>query len=56
MDAEGGELFLGVATDSWQLDAPFSCSDPVISGAEKPLQEWAVDPGRVSTSSGPRPR
>lgn len=54
MDADGGELFLAVATDSWQLDAPFSCSDLVTSGAEKPLPEWVVDPGRVSTSSRPR--
>ncbi|XP_023282017.1 cyclic AMP-responsive element-binding protein 3-like protein 4 [Seriola lalandi dorsalis] len=48
MDAESGELFLsgdgGVAADSWQLDAPFSCSELVFSGSEKPLQDWAVDP------------
>lgn len=46
MDAESGELFLGgVAEDSWQLDAPFSCSELVFSGSEKPLQDWAVEPG-----------
>lgn len=45
MDAESGELFVGgVAAESWQLDAPFSCSDLVYSGSEKPLQDWAVDP------------
>ncbi|XP_038566283.1 cyclic AMP-responsive element-binding protein 3-like protein 4 [Micropterus salmoides] len=48
MDAESGELFIsgdgGMAPDSWQLDAPFSCSDLVFGGSEKPLQEWAVDP------------
>ncbi|XP_029308235.1 cyclic AMP-responsive element-binding protein 3-like protein 4 [Cottoperca gobio] len=45
MDTESGELFVGgVAADSWQLDAPFSCSDLVFSGSEKPLQDWAVDP------------
>ncbi|XP_062278563.1 cyclic AMP-responsive element-binding protein 3-like protein 4 [Scomber scombrus] len=48
MDTESGELFLGgdgsVAADSWQLDAPFSCSELVYSGGEKPLQDWAVDP------------
>ncbi|XP_008301014.1 cyclic AMP-responsive element-binding protein 3-like protein 4 [Stegastes partitus] len=45
MDAESGELFLGtVATGSWQLDAPFSCSELVFSGSDKPLQDWAVDP------------
>lgn len=48
MDAESGEIFLsgdgGVAADSWQLDAPFSCSELVFSGGEKPLQDWAVDP------------
>ncbi|KAI3360477.1 hypothetical protein L3Q82_002272 [Scortum barcoo] len=41
MDAESGELFLsgggGVASDSWQLDAPFFSS-------EKPAQDWTVDP------------
>lgn len=47
MDAESGELFLGggVAADSWQLQAPFSCPDLVFDGSEKPLQDWAVDPG-----------
>ncbi|XP_044063217.1 cyclic AMP-responsive element-binding protein 3-like protein 4 isoform X2 [Siniperca chuatsi] len=49
MDAESGELFLsgdggGMAADSWQLDAPFSCSGLVFGGSEKPLQDWAVDP------------
>ncbi|XP_037639882.1 cyclic AMP-responsive element-binding protein 3-like protein 4 [Sebastes umbrosus] len=48
MDAESGELFLGgnggEVADSWQLDAPFSCSDLVFGGSEKPLQDWAVDP------------
>lgn len=45
MDAESGELFLsGVAADSWQLHAPFSCSDVVFSSSEKPLQDWIVDP------------
>ncbi|XP_053183663.1 cyclic AMP-responsive element-binding protein 3-like protein 4 [Scomber japonicus] len=48
MDTESGQLFLGAdgsaAADSWQLDAPFSCSELVYSGGEKPLQDWAVDP------------
>lgn len=45
MDAESSELFLGtVATGSWQLDAPFSCSELVFSGSDRPLQDWAVDP------------
>ncbi|XP_074540571.1 cyclic AMP-responsive element-binding protein 3-like protein 4 [Halichoeres trimaculatus] len=45
MDAESGELFLGdVSAESWQLDAPFSCSELIFSGSEKPLQDWAVDP------------
>ncbi|KAK2845066.1 hypothetical protein Q5P01_011725 [Channa striata] len=49
MDAESGELFLSsdgvvVAADSWQLDAPFSCSELVFSSSEKPLQDWTVDP------------
>ncbi|XP_070768704.1 cyclic AMP-responsive element-binding protein 3-like protein 4 [Enoplosus armatus] len=44
MDPESDQLFLSVAADSWQLDAPFSCSDLVFSGPEKPLQDWAVDP------------
>ncbi|XP_028280880.1 cyclic AMP-responsive element-binding protein 3-like protein 4 [Parambassis ranga] len=45
MDAESGELFLGgVGAGSWPLDAPFSSSELVFSGAEKPLQDWAVDP------------
>lgn len=52
MDAESGELFIsgdgGMAPDSWQLDAPFSCSDLVFGGSEKPLREWAVDPDCVS--------
>lgn len=41
MDAESGELFLGcggdVASDSWQLGAPFFSS-------EKPPQDWTLDP------------
>ncbi|AWP15857.1 putative cyclic AMP-responsive element-binding protein 3-like protein 4 [Scophthalmus maximus] len=47
MDAESGELLFlggGVAADSWQLDAPLSCSELVYGGSEKPLQDWAVDP------------
>uniref|UniRef100_A0A3Q3EYG6 Cyclic AMP-responsive element-binding protein 3-like protein 4 n=1 Tax=Labrus bergylta TaxID=56723 RepID=A0A3Q3EYG6_9LABR len=45
MDAESGELCLGgVSAESWQLDAPFSCSELIFSGSEKPLQDWAVDP------------
>ncbi|XP_076593608.1 cyclic AMP-responsive element-binding protein 3-like protein 4 [Chaetodon auriga] len=54
MDAESGELFLGggVAADSWQLDAPFSCSD-LFSGSEKPLQDWAGDPGCTLNDSEP---
>ncbi|XP_069032698.1 cyclic AMP-responsive element-binding protein 3-like protein 4 isoform X1 [Embiotoca jacksoni] len=42
MDAESGDLFPGA--DSWQLDAPFSCSELVDSKYEKPLQDWAGDP------------
>nr|XP_046256291.1 cyclic AMP-responsive element-binding protein 3-like protein 4 isoform X2 [Scatophagus argus] len=68
MDAECGELFLGggVTADSFQLDAPFSCSDLVFSGSEKPLQDWttlndsepedvlhAVDPNEVFPSGPP---
>lgn len=45
MDAESSEVFLGtMATSSWQLDAPFSCSELVFSGSDRPLQDWAVDP------------
>uniref|UniRef100_A0A3Q0R4V5 Cyclic AMP-responsive element-binding protein 3-like protein 4 n=1 Tax=Amphilophus citrinellus TaxID=61819 RepID=A0A3Q0R4V5_AMPCI len=45
MDAESGELFLGtVAAGSWQLDAPFSCSELITGGSENPLQDWVVDP------------
>lgn len=56
MDAESGELFLSAgggvaAADSWQLDAPFSCSELVFGGSEKPLQDWAVDPDCVSLRS-----
>uniref|UniRef100_UPI0037E77D21 cyclic AMP-responsive element-binding protein 3-like protein 4 n=1 Tax=Semicossyphus pulcher TaxID=241346 RepID=UPI0037E77D21 len=43
MDAESGELFPG-DVGSWQLDAPFSCSELIFNGSEKPLQDWAVDP------------
>ncbi|KAE8277413.1 Cyclic AMP-responsive element-binding protein 3-like protein 4 [Larimichthys crocea] len=55
MDAESGELFLGdgVAADSWQLDAAFSCSDLVFSSSEKPLQDWAVDPDCTLNDSEP---
>lgn len=54
MDAESGELFLtgSVAADRWQLDAPFSCHDLDFSGAEKPLQDWAVQPECVSVRAG----
>lgn len=49
MDAESGELFLGVmASGSWQLDGPFSSSELIPAGSEKPLQDWAVDPECVS--------
>ncbi|XP_041843686.1 cyclic AMP-responsive element-binding protein 3-like protein 4 isoform X3 [Melanotaenia boesemani] len=45
MDAESGELFLGdVAAGSWQLHAPFSCSDLILNDTEKPLQDWVEDP------------
>ncbi|XP_042370803.1 cyclic AMP-responsive element-binding protein 3-like protein 4 isoform X2 [Plectropomus leopardus] len=45
MDAESGELSGGgVAADSWQLHAPFPCRDLVLNGADKPLQNWALDP------------
>ncbi|XP_029928751.1 cyclic AMP-responsive element-binding protein 3-like protein 4 isoform X2 [Myripristis murdjan] len=58
MDAEHGELFFahgedgggGVALDSWQLDSSSFCADIVFGGAEKPLQEWAVDPGCLNDS------
>ncbi|KAG7233280.1 hypothetical protein INR49_007262, partial [Caranx melampygus] len=57
MDAESGELFLRgdgvVASESWQLDAPFSCSELIYSGSDKPLQDWAVDPERVFPSGPP---
>ncbi|TKS82721.1 Cyclic AMP-responsive element-binding protein 3-like protein 4 [Collichthys lucidus] len=55
MDAESGELFLGggVAADSWQLDAAFSCSDLAFSSSEKPLQDWAVDPDCTLNDSEP---
>ncbi|TKS82723.1 Cyclic AMP-responsive element-binding protein 3-like protein 4 [Collichthys lucidus] len=55
MDAESGELFLGggVAADSWQLDAAFSCSDLAFSSSEKPLQDWAVDPDCTMNDSEP---
>lgn len=50
MDAESGELFLGssMAADSWQLDAPFPCSNIVFGGSERTLPDWAVDPDCVS--------
>lgn len=50
MDAESGELFLGgsMAADSWQLEAPLSCSDLVFCGSEKPVQDWPLDAGCVS--------
>ncbi|XP_071325280.1 cyclic AMP-responsive element-binding protein 3-like protein 4 [Trachinotus anak] len=57
MDAESGELFLSgdggvvAAADSWQLDAPFSCSELVYSSSEKPLQDWAVDPDSTLNDS-----
>ncbi|XP_070692146.1 cyclic AMP-responsive element-binding protein 3-like protein 4 [Pempheris klunzingeri] len=53
MDAESGELFLGSvgAADSWQLDAPFACSDLVFGGSEKPLQDWPVEPDRTQNDS-----
>lgn len=45
MDAESGELFLGaMASGSWQLDGPFSSSELIQAGSEKPPQDWAVDP------------
>ncbi|XP_075996776.1 cyclic AMP-responsive element-binding protein 3-like protein 4 [Genypterus blacodes] len=48
MDAEGGELFLsgGEATDSWGLDAAFSCSQSelVFDGSERPLRDWVGNP------------
>ncbi|XP_039973210.1 cyclic AMP-responsive element-binding protein 3-like protein 4 isoform X2 [Xiphias gladius] len=59
MDAESGELFLGgggggggdgVAADSWQLNAPFSCSELVFSSSEKPLQDWELDPSCTTAS------
>ncbi|XP_030250930.1 cyclic AMP-responsive element-binding protein 3-like protein 4 isoform X1 [Sparus aurata] len=55
MDAESGELFLGggVAADSWQLEAPLSCSDLVFCGSEKPVQDWALDPGCTLNDSEP---
>ncbi|KAM3615055.1 uncharacterized protein V6R79_022813 [Siganus canaliculatus] len=50
MDAESGRLLLGadVAADSWELDSPFT-SD--LSGSEKPLQDWAVDPDHTLQDS-----
>ncbi|XP_068426434.1 cyclic AMP-responsive element-binding protein 3-like protein 4 [Clinocottus analis] len=61
MDAESGEVFLGVdggdegdggvLADSWQLAAPFSCSDLVFSSSEGTLQDWTMDPDRALNDS-----
>ncbi|XP_063341295.1 cyclic AMP-responsive element-binding protein 3-like protein 4 isoform X2 [Pelmatolapia mariae] len=52
MDAESGELFLGaMASGSWQLDGPFSSSELIPAGSEKPLQDWAVDPECILNDS-----
>lgn len=52
MDAESGELFLGVmASGSWQLDGPFSSSELIPAGSEKPLPDWAVDPECILNDS-----
>ncbi|XP_023844731.1 cyclic AMP-responsive element-binding protein 3-like protein 4 isoform X2 [Salvelinus sp. IW2-2015] len=40
MDIENGELFFGhKAEESWGLEGPFSCSDVIYAGSEKPLDE-----------------
>ncbi|XP_014016676.2 cyclic AMP-responsive element-binding protein 3-like protein 4 isoform X2 [Salmo salar] len=44
MDVENGELFFGhkedsMTEESWGLEGPFSCSDVIYAGSEKPLDE-----------------
>eukprot|EP00063_Salmo_salar_P041834 XP_014016669.1 PREDICTED: cyclic AMP-responsive element-binding protein 3-like protein 4 isoform X1 [Salmo salar] len=44
MDIENGELFFGhkedsMTEESWGLEGPFSCSDVIYAGSEKPLDE-----------------
>ncbi|XP_014056410.1 cAMP-responsive element-binding protein 3-like protein 4 isoform X1 [Salmo salar] len=44
MDIENGELFFGhkedsMSEESWGLEGPFSCSDVIYAGSEKPLDE-----------------
>ncbi|KAF7652532.1 hypothetical protein LDENG_00095370 [Lucifuga dentata] len=52
MDAESGDMFVsGETPDSWQLDAPFSNSDLVFSGSERPLQDWVVNPDCTLSNS-----
>lgn len=59
MDTESGSLFLSadadtdvdVVPDSWHLDHPFPCSELILSGSDKPLQDWGVDPDTMLNDS-----
>lgn len=59
MDTESGSLFLSadpdtdvdVVADSWHLDHPFPCSELILSGSDKPLQDWTVDPDTTLNDS-----
>ncbi|KAM9512847.1 cyclic AMP-responsive element-binding protein 3-like protein 4 isoform 1-T1 [Salvelinus alpinus] len=54
MDIENGELFFGhKAEESWGLEGPFSCSDVIYAGSEKPLDECTVDPQSGLNDSEP---
>ncbi|XP_041737527.2 LOW QUALITY PROTEIN: cyclic AMP-responsive element-binding protein 3-like protein 4 [Coregonus clupeaformis] len=59
MDVENGELFFGhkeedsMTEESWGLEGPFSCSDVIYAGSEKPLDECTVDPQSGLNDSEP---
>ncbi|XP_055782055.1 cyclic AMP-responsive element-binding protein 3-like protein 4 isoform X3 [Salvelinus fontinalis] len=58
MDIENGELFFGhkedsMTEESWGLEGPFSCSDVIYAGSEKPLDECTVDPQSGLNDSEP---
>ncbi|XP_030013709.1 cyclic AMP-responsive element-binding protein 3-like protein 4 [Sphaeramia orbicularis] len=59
MDRESGSLFLSadantdvdVAADSWHFDHPFPCSELILSGSDKPLHDWTMDPDATLNDS-----
>uniref|UniRef100_A0A8C7NDW2 Cyclic AMP-responsive element-binding protein 3-like protein 4 n=1 Tax=Oncorhynchus mykiss TaxID=8022 RepID=A0A8C7NDW2_ONCMY len=58
MDIENGELFFrhkedSMTEESWGLEGPFSCSDVIYAGSEKPLDECTVDPQSGLNDSEP---